>query len=220
MAGSKFLKGLAAQFGVSLDEAPPPNVSDGLTPEQRRRAEIELEATTRGKVVLTRAEAAAPSKEPAAPAAQPGAPIDENGDVNFAALYAQAGVPPAKFTAEQALDIIKDCDPSEAARRQTIKVIATFGKNVGATPDEIIVDATDKQDALHDFMAARDDDLIAFNSKAEEQIASLLARVDQLKQMKQDAARQHDAVQASCQEELSRMEQVRDFFRQEISASS
>ncbi len=223
MSGNKFLQALAGQFGVNTDAVPdtdtPP--ADPLTPAERRQAEIELQATLRGKIVAQRPRPTVRDLDtdaPDAPAPPAGAnPVREDGSVDFAALYAQAHVPPAKFTAEQALDIIKDCDPSDAARKQTIKVIATFGKNVGATPDEIVVDAADKQDALHSFLGARDDELVVFSSKADEQVAALLARVEQIKQMKDAAAQQHALIQTACREEAARLEQVKDFFRQEVS---
>ncbi len=218
MAGNKFLKGLAAQFGVQVDEGEQnQGVGDSLTPEQRRQAEIELQATLRGKIVPQKR--VPPTDTPLGdigPEVSNTGPVDGSGNVDFTALYAQAGVAPAKFTAEQALDIIKDCEPTEAARKQTIKVISTFGKSVGATPDEIIVDAVDKQDAIRAFLGARDDELAAFGSKAEDQITALLARVEQIKQMQQSATRQHDTVRSVCQEEAARLETVRDFFRQEV----
>lgn len=222
MSSNKFLKALAGQFGISTDAIPDENLppTDPLTPAERRQAEIELQATLRGKRVaqsppitlrdLNDDGSATPAPSPHT------SPVGEDGSIDFAALYAQAHVQPAKFTAEQALDIIKDCDPSEAARKQTIKVIATFGKNVGATPDEIVVDAADKQDALHSFLGARDDELVVFNSKADEQTAALLARVEQIKQMKDAAAQQHALIQTACREEAARLEQVKDFFRQEV----
>ncbi len=223
MPGNKFLKALAGQFGLSTDAIPDPDAppADPLTPAERRQAEIELQATLRGKIVAQRPRVTVRDLDtdaPDVPAPVSGAnPAREDGSIDFAALYAQAHVPPAKFTAEQALDIIKDCDPSDAARKQTIKVIATFGKNVGATPDEIVVDAADKQDALHSFLGARNDELVVFNSKADEQVAALLARAEQIKQMKDAAAQQHALIQTACREEAARLEQVKDFFRQEIS---
>ncbi len=224
MSSNKFLKALAGQFGINTDAVPDEDLPpmDPLTPAERRQAEIELQATLRGKRVaqsppitlrdLNADGSAAPAPPPNAHAS----PVGEDGSIDFGILYAQAQVPPAKFTAEQALDIIKDCDPSDAARKQTIKVIATFGKNVGATPDEIVVDAADKQDALHSFLGARDDELVVFNSKADEQTAALLARVEQIKQMKDAAAQQHALIQTACREEAARLEQVKDFFRQEV----
>jgi len=223
VSGNKFLRGLAAQFGVNTDAIPDPDQPpiDPLTPAERRQAEIELQATLRGKVVAQRPRVTARDlgDDPdAAPLPASGTnPVGEDGSIDFAALYAQAHVPPAKFTAEQALDIIKDCEPTDAARKQTIKVIATFGKNVGATPDEIVVDAADKQDALHSFLGARDDELVVFSSKADEQVAALLARVEQIKQMKEAATGQHALIQTACREEAARLEQVKDFFRQEVS---
>lgn len=223
MAGNKFLKALAGQFGLSTDAIPDTDapLTDPLTPEERRQAEIELQATLRGKIVAQRPHVTVRDTESDGASLPPEAhasPVSEDGSIDFAALYAQAHVPPAKFTAEQALDIIKDCEPTEAARKQTIKVIATFGKNVGATPDEIVVDAADKQDALHSFLGARDDELTVFSSKADEQIAALLARAEQIKQMRTAATEQHAQVQAACREEAARLEQVKDFFRQEVSA--
>jgi len=223
VSGNKLIKGLAAQFGFNTDAIPdseqPP--VDPLTPAERRQAEIELQATLRGKRVAQRPPVTvrdlADDREGAPPPPSGASPVGADGSIDFAALYAQAHVPPAKFTAEQALDIIKDCDPSDAARKQTIKVIATFGKNVGATPDEIVVDAADKQDALHSFLGARDDELVVFSSKADEQVATLLARVEQIKQMKEAAVQQHALLQTACREEAARLEQVKDFFRQEVS---
>ncbi len=223
MSGNKLLKGLAAQFGFNTDAVVDPDqpIPDPLTPAERRQAEIELQATLRGTVVAKRPPVAVQGRgdeDVSAPTSLPGAnPVGADGSIDFAALYAQARIPPAKFTAEQALDLIKDSDPSDAARKQTIKVIAAFGKNVGATPDEIVVDAADKQDAIHSFLGARDDEMVVFSGKADEQVAALLARVEQIKQMKDAAVQQHALVQTACREEAARLEQVKDFFRQEVS---
>lgn len=222
MPGNKLLKALASQFGLNTDAVPDTDMppADPLTPAERHQAEMELQATLRGKLVATRPPPRAPvSGNDAAMPPLGASPVGTDGSVDFAAIYAQAQIPPAKFTAEQALDLIKDSDTSDAARKQTIKVIAAFGKNVGATPDEIVVDAADKQDALHSFLGARDDDLAVFSAKADEQVSALLARAEQIKQLKEDATRQHAQVQTACREEAARLEQVKDFFRQEVSVS-
>ncbi|MBV9852204.1 MAG: hypothetical protein JO250_21265 [Armatimonadetes bacterium] len=215
----RFWKALGEQFGITLPDPEDMEAQAAalaaaeMTPEQRRRSELELEAATRGKEVIV---PAAPPSRNAGPIAAD--PVDPDGTVHFDQVYAQAGVAPARFTAEQALELLQDSGTDDVARRQTIKVIAAFGKNVGATPDEIVVDATDKQDALHAFLQRRSDTLVEFQSRADEQLALLQAQIDRLHGLKAQAQTQHDAVTAACQAEIARLEQVRDFFRREVPA--
>jgi hypothetical protein len=214
----RFWKALGEQFGVNLPdpEAVAAQVAalaqTEMTPEQRRQATLELEAATRGKEVTV---AAVPTMtEPPAAGTDP---VDADGTVHFDQVYAQAGVATARFTAEQAIELLQDSGTDDAARRQTIKVIAAFGKNVGATPDEIVVDATDKQDALHAFLEHRGDALNEFESRADAQLQRLQEQMDRLRTMRQQAQTQHEALTAACQSEIARLEQVRDFFRREVS---
>ncbi len=216
----RFWKTLGEQFGVNLPD--PEDVeaqaealaAAEVTPEQRRQSLLELEAATRGKTVVV--SAAPPSVQ--APAPSSADPVDADGTVHFDQVYAQAGVAPAKFTAEQALELLAESGTDDAARRQTIKVIAAFGKNVGATPDEIVVDATDKQDALQSFLQNRSDTLVEFQSKADEQLARFQEQMDRLRAVKEHAQAQHESLTAACQTEIARLEQVRDFFRREVPA--
>jgi hypothetical protein len=218
-AGWRFWKALGEQFGVTLPD--PEEVAAQaaalaeaeMTPEQRRQATLELEAATRGRQVLV---PATPPTPASAPTPADTDPVDADGTVHFDQVYAQAGVAPARFTAEQALDLLQDSGTDDAARRQTIKVIAAFGKNVGATPDEIVVDATDKQDALQALLQHRGDALVELEATADAQIQRLQEQIDRVRTVRQQAQIQHDALTASCQAEIARLEQVRDFFRREV----
>jgi hypothetical protein len=208
---------IGAQFGLgsSEEEDQPSSPISEYTPDQIRAADLELQAAARGKrVTVMQDKASDPLPDDASNVS--GDAVDSAGNLNLSVLYAQAGVPSAKFTAEQALDMINDCEPTDAARKQTIKMITIFGKNVGATPDEIVVDAVGKQDALDAFNNQHGSDLIEFQAKIKEKRELLQQQLAHLDEVEQQAEQQYQAVREACVTEHSRLERVRDFFRTEV----
>ncbi len=74
-----------------------------------------------------------------------------DGATDFSAIYRQANLPAAPFTAEQMLEMLASL-PQELpldTKRQTVKVtLGAMGKAIGATPETIVADASRKLAAL------------------------------------------------------------------------
>jgi hypothetical protein len=142
-------------------------------------------------------------------------PVDADGMVNFERLYQQAGVPLVPFTAEQALDMLRNMPAgvSDDSRQQIITVtLAALGRAVGGTPEAIVADATRKQAALQAFRQTRGDGLADLTAAAEARIAELQREIAKSRDMVEKAKHQYEALAQGCQAEEARLDTVVDFF--------
>ena len=142
-------------------------------------------------------------------------PVDADGLVDFERLYAQAGVPTVPFTAEQALDMLRNMPAgvSEETRQQVINVtLSALGKSVGGTPEAIVADATRKQAALQRFRQTRGDQLVDLTSAAEARLADLQTEIAKSQAMIESAKRQYANLSENCRSEEARLDTVVDFF--------
>ncbi len=155
-----------------------------------------------------------------APPAPPGtpdesSPVDADGLVDFAALYAQARVAVVPFTAEQALDMLRNMPAgvSEDARQQIINVtLAALGKSVGGTPEAIVADAVRKQAALQAFRQTRGEQLADLTTAAEARIAELQREIEKSTATMEAAKTQYAHLSDNCRTEEARLDTVVDFF--------
>jgi len=142
-------------------------------------------------------------------------PVDAGGMVSFDRLYAQAGVPIVPFTAEQALDMLRNMPPgvSDDSRQQIINVtLAALGRSVGGTPEAIVADATRKQAALQAFRRTRGEGLADLTTAAEARVAELQREIAKSQAMIAQAKHQYETLSQSCQDEEARLDTVVDFF--------
>ena len=156
-----------------------------------------------------------PVSPPASAPSDEGSPVDADGLVDFARLYAQAGVPAVPFTAEQALEMLRNMPSgvSEETRQQIITVtLAALGKSVGGTPEAIVADASRKQAALQRFRQTRGDQLVDLTSAAEAHLADLQKEIAKSQAIIETAKRQYAALSENCQSEEARLDTVVDFF--------
>jgi len=152
---------------------------------------------------------------PPVPAEDDASPVDADGMVSFERLYAQAGVPVVPFTAEQALDMLRNMPPgvSDDSRQQIINVtLAALGRSVGGTPEAIVADATRKQAALQAFRRTRGEGLADLTTAAEARAAELQREIAKSQAMIAQAKHQYEALSQSCQAEETRLDTVVDFF--------
>ena len=157
-----------------------------------------------------------PAPPPPAPA-ETESPVDADGLVNFDVLYAQAGVPAAPFSADQALDMLghMPAGVSEEARQQVINVtLAALGRSVGGTPEAIVLDATRKQAALQAFRRTRGDQLVELTSAAQGRMADLQKEMEKSQAIMEKAKQQYQTLTDACQAQEARLDTVVDFFSQ------
>ena len=142
-------------------------------------------------------------------------PVDADGLVDFEALYTLAGVPAVPFTAEQALEMLRNMPSgvSEEARQQIINAtLSALGKSVGGTPEAIVADAARKQAALQSFRQTRGEQLVELTSAAEAKIAELQREIAKSQAMVEAAKRQYAHLSDNCRSEEARLDTVVDFF--------
>lgn len=142
-------------------------------------------------------------------------PVDADGMVRFERLYEQAGVPVVPFTAEQALDMLRNMPPgvSDDSRQQIITVtLSALGRSVGGPPEAIVADATRKQAALQAFRQTRGEGLAELASAAEAHVTELQREIAKSQAIIEQAKQQYETLSQSCQDEEARLDTVVDFF--------
>jgi len=187
------------------DEPPAPLDPDAL-------AELD------GSIVIGRRRDMMPKPTP--PPAPVEVPVDQDGHVSLDKLYAHANVPVAKFTAEQAMDAVSNVEKTipdnipQASRKPMIKaMLAALGKSTnGASPESIALDASNKINALQEFVRERSSDLVDLTQAADDAIASLEAQIDAKKHLKEAAQLQFDHLSKECQDEQDRLNAVIDLL--------
>lgn len=137
------------------------------------------------------------------------------GKVDFAAIYKAAGLTPAGFTAEQMLEMLASL-PSELpleTRRATVNaMLSTLGKNMGATPETVVTDASRKLAALNSFVKFMDRKTQDVVTSGEKEIAELEAQIDARRTAIQKARAELAGVTQSCEAESDRLDDILEFF--------
>jgi uncharacterized coiled-coil protein SlyX len=161
---------------------------------------------------------------PAPNAAPPDAPpvLMSDGALDFGALYRQANLPAAPFTAEQMLEMLTSlpADLPLETKRQTVKVtLGAMGKAIGATSETIIADASRKLAALAAYAEANAKQTADFVAAGEFEIAALEAQIAEKRKGLQDAQETLTQVQARCSAEADRLDDVLEFFSLDVPPS-
>src|SRR5262249_24560019 len=143
--------------------------------------------------------------------------------VDFPAIYAQAALPRAGFTAEQMLEMLASM-PQELpleTKRATVKVcLNALGKSMGATPDSIVADATRKLAALNSYVENLDRQTGEFVKGAETEIATLQAQIEERRRAIQDAKMTLTQATQRCEAEGDRLDDVLEFFSLDVPPSN
>ena len=147
-------------------------------------------------------------------------PVDPDGHVALDKLYAQAQVPAAKFTAEQAMEAVSNVEKTipanipEPSRKPMIKaMLAALSKSTnGASPESIALDAANKIDALQAFVRERSSDLVDLTQAADEAIKSMEDQIEAKKKLKEVAQAQFDNLSQECKDEQDKLNSVIDLL--------
>ena len=156
------------------------------------------------------------------PASEIGAALTDAGDVDFAAIYAQTGLPSVPFSAEQMLDMLSSL-PSELpleTKRQTVNVtLGTMGKTLGLTSEAVVADASRKLSALGAFVETLNRQTADMVSETEAEIQALQAQIEEKKRAIQSAKLKQTRVAQSCDAESQRLDDVLEFFSLDVPPS-
>ncbi len=154
------------------------------------------------------------------PATPPG--MTPDGKTDFAAIYAQAGLPTVPFSAEQMRDMLNSL-PAELPlpmRRQTMKVtLNAMGKSIGATSDGIVADASRKMAALAAYAGSLSEQTKAQNSEAEREIAALQTQIEDKRRIIDQSQAELTEVVHLCNAESDHLDDVLEFFSLDVPPS-
>lgn len=149
-------------------------------------------------------------------------PVTQDGKLDFASIYAQAGVTAAGFTAEQMLDLLASL-PQELpleTKRQTMRVTLTaLGRTSGASPETVVADASRKLAALHAYAEHLGEETTQLVSAAEKEIAALQLQIEEKRKGIQTAKLRLAEVTHGCDAEADRLDDVLEFFSLDVEPS-
>jgi hypothetical protein len=150
---------------------------------------------------------------PGAPAAAP-APVTfdappaaavQGGQVDFPAIYQQAGVAPIAFTAEQTLELIQTL-PAD------LPLLNTLGRALNVSKEQVALDANRKLQALAAFEEAARAQRDQSVAQMQQRVKELQEQIEQERLKAADAEAQYLAVVKQCEAEGERLDQVQEFL--------
>ena len=145
-----------------------------------------------------------------------------DGKLDFVALYQQAALPPAPFSAEQMLEMLTSL-PQELpleTKRQTVNVtLGAMGRSIGVTPETIVADASRKLAALASYADGLSRETATFLSATQQEMAALQAQIEEKRKAGQAAQQQLQETMRACAAESDRLDDVLEFFSLDVPPS-
>lgn len=149
-------------------------------------------------------------------------PPAADGTVDFQAVYTAANVVAAGFGAEQVLELIRQL-PAELpleAKRQTVKVsVGAMGRALGVTPETVVADASRKLAAIAAYAEQHQTLTLELVTKSQAAIAELEAQIAERKRSIALAQQRAEQIATQCKTEADRLDDVLEFFTQDVSPS-
>ena len=134
--------------------------------------------------------------------------------LDFAAIYAAANLPVTQFGADEILNVLSSI-PAEVplqTKRVTVKAVLGGMANMGASPENIVADASRKLAALeafHGFMERKTSETMA---TSETQIAELESQIEARRRAIENARSELARVTQGCESEADKLDEVLEFF--------
>ncbi|MDQ3814861.1 MAG: hypothetical protein M3347_13035 [Armatimonadota bacterium] len=149
-------------------------------------------------------------------------PITPDGKVNLPAIYQQAKLPAAPFSAEQMLEMLASL-PGEVpldTKRQMVKVtLGALGKTMGATPETVVADASRKLAALAAYVEYASQQTEKFVTGAESEIAALQAQIEDKRRAIESTRQRLTQLTQAIDQESDRLDDVLEFFSLDVPPS-
>ncbi len=145
-----------------------------------------------------------------------------DGSLNFDSIYQAASLPAVPFTAEQILAMfsaLPESLPLEV-KRQTVAVsINAMGKAIGASPENIVADASRKLAALAAYADHLAKETTELRDKAELEIVALEVQIEAKRNAVAEAQQKlmHDT--QACTDQSNRLDDVLEFFTLDVPPS-
>jgi hypothetical protein len=149
-------------------------------------------------------------------------PLTPDGKVNFVAIYRAAKLPDAPFSAEKMLEMLANLPPdvSLEIKRQMVKVtLGALGQSVGATPENIVADASRKLAALTAFAENYGKQSTLAVERMEKEIGELQKQIETKKAAIESAKTKSAQLTKSCEAESNRLDDVLEFFSLDLPPS-
>ncbi len=135
-------------------------------------------------------------------------------ELDFAGIYAAAKLPQTQFGASEMLNVLHSM-PAEVplqTKRVTVKAILGGMANMGASPENIVADASRKLaalDAFHGFMERKTNETIETSQR---EIGELELQIEARRQNIQNARGELARVTQGCESEADNLDEVLEFF--------
>jgi len=141
--------------------------------------------------------------------------ISDEGDVDFDRVFKQYDLPKASFTAEQAMNMLQALPRDLPLRTKRVTVnttLSAIGQVVGATPKDIVGDATRKRQHLDKYLEALSEEVTETTAATESEIERLQQEIAALRDKLRVVNRKRTAAIEVCQSRMHLFDQVVHFF--------
>lgn len=145
-----------------------------------------------------------------------------DGTLDYAAIYQAAKLPTVPYPAEQALDMLASMPsdlPLESKRQMMKAALNTMGKAIGATPENIVADASRKLAALAAYADNQTRLTTEYAATAEKKIAALQAQIEETRKSVQSAQQKATREAQLCAAETDRLDDILEFFSLDVPPS-
>ena len=142
--------------------------------------------------------------------------------LDFAAIYAAANLPPTQFGADEMLNVLRSmpADVPLQTKRVTVKAVLNGMANMGASPENIVADASRKLAALQAFEGFMERKTGETIETSESEIARLESQIEARRQSMKNAQSELARVTQECGSEADKLGEVLEFFSLDESANS
>ena len=149
--------------------------------------------------------------------------ISDSGEVNFERIFQSAKLPEARFTAEQAVNMLNALPenlPIAIKRKTVTATFAALGNPSGAEPNAIRADATGKRESLSVYLDALTSQTEQICRESQEEITHLEEQLLHHRERKAEAERKHAIAWEACRRQMGLMDEVMVFFNDETEEAS
>jgi hypothetical protein len=149
--------------------------------------------------------------------------VQPDGTVKFSAIYESAKLPAVPFSSEQIMEMFAalPADLPLDARRQMVKVsINAMGRSIGATPENIVADASRKLAALAAYTDHLKKTTDEYVSLSEQKIALLQAQIEETRKSIATSQQKLAGETDLCVAESHRLDEVLEFFSLDVPPST
>ena len=149
--------------------------------------------------------------------------VQPDGSIKFTAIYEAASLPSVPFTSEQIMEMFAALPvelPLES-RRQMVKVsINAMGRSIGATPENIVADASRKLAALAAYTDHLSKTTNEYVSLSQQKIALLEQQIAETRKSIEAAQLKLTKETEICVTESHRLDEVLEFFSLDVPPSN